>query len=93
MSEVFQNFSLFDLMASHSQCAGLVGVIVSSITPQVGDNILMGNFIKKCYQTSVPLLLKKIAEDLDYLKESIDIVRYGLNSFGRNLFLNSAKKV
>lgn len=29
----------------------------------------------KCVEASVPLLLKKINEDLAYLKKSIDIVR------------------
>ena len=58
MSEVFNNFSLFDLMASHSQCAGLVGVIVSSITPQVGNNILVGNFIKMLSDISTTLVEK-----------------------------------
>ena len=63
---------------SASQCAGLIGVIVSSITPQV---IKLWKFIDFSWniKASVPILLKKIAEDLDYLKESIDIVREGFN--------------
>ena len=30
---------------------------------------------RTCFKATVPLLLKKISEDLDYLKESLDIVR------------------
>jgi hypothetical protein len=38
-------------------------------------NILRDKKSLQTLQTSVPLLLKKISEDLDYLKESLDIVR------------------
>jgi hypothetical protein len=38
-------------------------------------NILREKKSLQTLQTSVPLLLKKISEDLDYLKESLDIVR------------------
>ena len=45
---------------SISQCSGLIGMIISSLAPE----------------TTIPLLLKKITEDLEYLKDSMDVIRY-----------------
>ena len=73
---------------SASQCAGLVGVIVSSITPQV-MLIYISYLYSNLHQASVPLLLKKISEDLDYLKKSMDIVREN-PQFMANDFLSIA---
>ena len=73
---------------SASQCAGLVGVIVSSITPQV-MLIYISYVYSNLHQASVPLLLKKISEDLDYLKKSMDIVREN-PQFMANDFLSIA---
>ena len=43
---------------SLSQCSGLIGIILSTIAPE----------------TTIPLLLKKITEDLEYLKNSMDLL-------------------
>ena len=43
---------------SVSQCSGLIGIILSTIAPE----------------TTIPLLLKKITEDLEYLKNSMDLL-------------------
>ena len=51
IGEVLSNFSA-------SQCAGLLGVVVTSIAPQA----------------SIPLMLKKISDDIDYMKKSLDKV-------------------
>lgn len=47
---------------SISQCSGLIGIILSTVAPE----------------TTIPLLLKKITEDLEYLKDSIDLIRFTL---------------
>ena len=47
---------------SISQCSGLIGIILSTVAPE----------------TTIPLLLKKITEDLEYLKDSIDLIRLAL---------------
>ena len=43
---------------SLSQCSGLIGIILSTFAPE----------------TTIPLLLKKITEDLEYLKNSMDLL-------------------
>ena len=43
---------------SVSQCSGLIGIILSTMAPE----------------TTIPLLLKKITEDLEYLKNSMDLL-------------------
>ena len=43
---------------SISQCSGLIGIILSTVAPE----------------TTIPLLLKKITEDLEYLKNSMDLL-------------------
>jgi hypothetical protein len=41
----------------------------------------------------VPLLLKKISEDLDYLKESLDIVRENPQYMANELLSNALQKL
>lgn len=63
---------------SASQCAGIVGLFVSSISPQVLSIIYIPKTLsdkRTFFKATVPLLLKKISDDLDYLRESLDIVR------------------
>lgn len=59
-----------------SQCAGLLGVVVTSLAPQA----------------SIPLLLKKISDDIEYLKRSMDIVRDNpqVKHFNMRLFTETA---
>ena len=58
---------------SASQCAGIVGLIITSIHPQVKRKLFKCMLMKNMFQATVPLLLKKISEDLDHIKESLKV--------------------
>ena len=94
---IFDNFLLFDLMASFSQCAGLVGVIVSSITPQVGSNRIMGSFIKSIIRLQYHSCWKKLQRT--WITWRNQLISLGMvwiyktrNIFGAKVFLNLSDK-
>ena len=78
---------------SASQCAGLVGVIVASFTPQVYNFQVKTLMCMQIFQASVSLLLKKINDDLEYLKESLDIVRENPQFMANELLSSAIQKL
>ena len=78
---------------SASQCAGLVGVIVASFTPQVSNHKVETFMCIQLFQVSVSLLLKKINDDLEYLKESLDIVRENPQYMANELLSSAIQKL
>ena len=78
---------------SASQCAGLVGVIVASFTPQVYNFQVKTLMCMQIFQASVSLLLKKINDDLEYLKESLDIVREKPQFMANELLSSAIQKL
>lgn len=60
---------------NYSQLAGLMGLVVTTFAPQVAPFVTKNYLVGCVSQITVPLLLKKITEDLKSLNQSMNIVR------------------
>lgn len=77
---------------NYSQLAGLMGLVVTTFAPQVLSNFC---FILRFFvdsQITVPLLLKKITEDLKSLNHSMNIVRTSPHYMATQYYCSALQK-
>lgn len=77
---------------NYSQLAGLMGLVVTTFAPQVVKSLYSVLVIHFVSQITVPLLLKKITEDLKSLNHSMNIVRTSPHFMATQYYCSALQK-